>query len=405
MVSTIPPQKAKFKKHLMIIFVIMFTEVLGFSMVIPIMPFLGLSLGLNPFQIGLIMSVFSFSQLFASPITGKLSDRFGRKPILLISQTSTLVGFFLLGIADSVWLLVAARLIDGLIGSNMTVSQAYISDVTSPQDRTKIYGYSSAVFGAGLIFGPLIGGILSTINYSIPMLFAAGISLISIILVILFLPESLSSKNEKIKIKFNEIIPVGEIKRFFKDSNVRKVLLLFFVYSFGFMLFITSFPLFAKFQIQVTAQEVGFLMAWVGILRVIFQILLINPLQKKFGENSTLIFGIISLVFTMVILVFTTDYIFAFIPFIFIAFGTGVCRPIFTSKLTKSVSKEETGSVLGVNNALSSIAQIITPILSGAMIQYLPSLLLPALSAIFFTILLIQWIKGSKTLTEYQIPA
>jgi len=374
----------------------MFTEVLGFSMALPIIPFLGLSLGLNAFQVGLIMSVFSFSQLFASPVTGKISDRFGRKPILLISQTSTLIGFLLLGIANSVWLLVAARLIDGLIGSNMTVSQAYISDVTSPQDRTKIYGYSSAVFGAGLIFGPLIGGTLSTINYSIPMFFAAGISLISIILVILFLPESLSLKKENSKIKFNDIIPFDDAKRFFKDSNVRNVLLLFFIYSFGFMLFISSFALFAKEQVQVTAQELGFLMAWIGILRVIFQSLLINPLQKKFGENSALSIGIISMILTMVILAFTTNYIFAYIPLIFLAFGTGVCRPILTSKLTKSVNKEETGSVLGVNNALSSIGQIIAPILGGAMILYLPSFFLPALSAIFFVIMFIQWIKGSK---------
>jgi DHA1 family tetracycline resistance protein-like MFS transporter len=278
----------------------------------------------------------------------------------------------------------------------MTVSQAYISDVTSPQDRTKIYGYSSAVFGAGLIFGPLIGGTLSTINYSIPMFFAAGISLISIILVILFLPESLSLKKENSKIKFNDIIPLDDAKRFFKDSNVRNVLLLFFIYSFGFMLFISSFALFAKEQVQVTAQELGFLMAWIGILRVIFQSLLINPLQKKFGENSALSIGIISMILTMVILAFTTNYIFAYIPLIFLAFGTGVCRPILTSKLTKSVNKEETGSVLGVNNALSSIGQIIAPILGGAMILYLPSFFLPALSAIFFVIMFIQWIKGSK---------
>jgi len=396
MSSNIDPQETKFNRRLIIIFIIMFTEVLGFSMVLPIIPFLGLSLGLSAFQIGLIMSIFSVSQLFANPITGKLSDRFGRKPILLISQTSTLVGFLLLGYANSVWLLIAARLTDGLIGSNMTVSQAYISDVTSLQDRTKIYGYSSAVFGAGLIFGPVIGGTLSTINYSFPMFFAAGISLTSIILVISFLPESLSIKKEKIKIKLNEIIPINEALHFFKDSIVRKLFLLFFIYNFGFMLFMSNFALFAEQQIHITAQEVGFLMSWIGILRVIFQSLLINPLQKKFGEDSILNIGIISMIITMVILIFTRNYFFAYIPLVFIAFGTGVCRPIFTSKLTKSVNKQETGSVLGVNNALTSIAQIITPILGGALIQYLPSLFLPALSAIFFVILFIQWIKGLK---------
>ena len=230
-------QKTKFDKKIIIIFVIMFTEVLGFSIVLPVIPFLGLSLGLNAFQIGLIIAIFSLSQLFASPITGKLSDRFGRKPVLLISQTSTLIGFFLLGIATSVWLLIAARLIDGLIGSNMTVSQAYISDVTTPEDRTKIYGYSSAVFGAGLIFGPVIGGGLSTISYAAPMFLAAILSLISIFLVIFFLPESLPVKKEKVKLKFNDIIPIEEGKRFFKDPIIRKLLVLFFIYNFGFFKF------------------------------------------------------------------------------------------------------------------------------------------------------------------------
>ncbi len=393
MVSRSKTQKTKFNKHLIIIFIIMFTEVLGFSMVIPIIPFLGLSLGLNAFEIGLIMSVFSFCQLIASPVTGKLSDRFGRKPVLLVSQTSTLIGFLLLGFANSVWLLVAARLVDGLLGSNMTVSQAYISDVTPPQDRTKIYGYSSAVFGAGLIFGPVIGGTLSAINYSVPMLVAAFISLISILLVLFFLPESLSLKKDKVKIKFSDIIPINEIKRFFKESNVRKLLLLLFIYNFGFMLFMSSFPLFAEKQIYITAQEVGFLMSWIGILRVIFQSFLINPLQKKFGEDSANSMGIISMIFTMVLLIFTTGYIYAYIPLIFIAFGTGVCRPIFTSKLSKSVNQETTGSLMGVNNSLTSIVQILSPILGGALIQFLPSLLLPALSAIIFIVLFILWIK------------
>ena len=122
----------------------------------PLIPILGIELGLDAFQVGLILSIFSLCQLFASPITGKLSDRYGRKPLLIFSQTSTLVGFLLLGIATNVWILVAARLVDGLLGSNMTVTQAYISDVTTPKQRTKIYGYSSAVFGAGLIFGPVL---------------------------------------------------------------------------------------------------------------------------------------------------------------------------------------------------------------------------------------------------------
>ena len=386
----ITPEK-KFEKRLLIIFMIQFTEVLGFSSVMPIIPFLGLSLGLNAFQVGLILSIFSICQLFASPITGKLSDRFGRKPLLLFSQMSTFIGFVLLGLASNVWILVLARLVDGLLGSNMTVSQAYISDVTNPKYRTKTYGYSSAVFGAGLIFGPVIGGLLSTINYSVPMFFAAGVSLLSIILVFIFLPESLDKKETKLDFKFGDIIPIKEAKQFFKSAKIRGILLVFFIYTLAFFLFISTFALFGEKQIGVTVQEVSFYMAWIGILRVVFQSALINPLLKKLSENTTLKLGIFALIFTMTFLIFSTSYWIVYIPLSFLAFGSGVVRPILTSKLTKAVKKEETGSLLGVNNSLTSIGQIITPILGGLILQFLPTQTLPAISALFFVIIFILW--------------
>ena len=370
---------------------IQFTEVIGFSSVMPIIPFLGLSLGLNVFQVGLILSIFSICQLFASPITGKLSDRFGRKPLLLFSQMSTFIGFFLLGIASNVWILVLARLVDGLLGSNMTVSQAYISDVTNPKYRTKTFGYSSAVFGAGLIFGPVIGGLLSTINYSVPMFFAAGVSLLSIILVFIFLPESLDKKETKLDFKFGDIIPIKEAKQFFKSAKIRGILLVFFIYTLAFFLFISTFALFGEKQIGVNVQEVSFYMAWIGILRVVFQSALINPLLKKLSENTTLKLGIFALIFTMTFLIFSTSYWIVYIPLSFLAFGSGVVRPILTSKLTKAVKKEEAGSLLGVNNSLTSIGQIITPILGGLILQFFPTQTLPAISAIFFVIILIVW--------------
>lgn len=372
----------------------MFTETLGFSIVLPVLPHLGLSLGLNFFQIGLISSIFSFCQLFASPITGKLSDRFGRKPILIFSQSSTFLGFFLLGMTDTVWILILARLVDGLLGSNMTVTQAYLSDVTDPKDRTKTFGYSSAVFGAALIFGPVIGGILSSINYSIPMFLAAGISLISMILVVLFLQESLTSKKEKFNLKFEEIIPIKEAKRFFRSVNIRGLLIIFFIYNFAFMIFISSFALLAKSQLKVNSQGLGFYLAWVGILRVIFQSTLINPLLKKINENNTLKIGVLALVITMISLSLITNSLLVFFPLIFLAFGSGVVRPILTSKLSKSVGKEETGTLLGVNNSLSSVAQIISPILGGLILQFLPSQTLPAISALLFLLIFVFWHLG-----------
>ncbi len=379
----------KFDKRLYVIFLIIFTEVLGFIMVMPLIPFLGLSLGLAPIQIGLIVSVFSFCQLFASPITGKLSDRFGRKPLLILSQLSTFAGFLLLGFATTPILLVVARLIDGLLGSNMTVSQAYISDITEPRHRTRVYGYSSGVFGAGMIFGPFIGGVLSRIDYSVPMFFAAAVTLVSIVLVLLFLPETITEKPEKLSLRFNEVIPVNDAKRFVKTHNVRNSLIMFFIFNAGFFLFISNFSLLAEAQFHVGADQVGFYMAWIGILRVTIQTFLIARILRALGEGSMLRTGIVAMVISMVTLALSTDYMFVFIPLIFLAYGTGVSRPILTSKLTNSVTQKETATVLGVNNSLQSIAQIITPIAGGFIIQYLPSQTLPLLSALFFSSLIL----------------
>jgi DHA1 family tetracycline resistance protein-like MFS transporter len=378
-----------FDKRLYVIFLIIFTEVLGFSMVLPLIPFLGLSLGLTPIQIGLIISVFSFCQLFASPITGKLSDRFGRKPLFILSQLSTLAGFLLLGFATTAILLVVARLIDGLLGSNMTVSQAYISDITEPRHRTRVYGYSSGVFGAGMIFGPFISGVLSRIDYSVPMFLAAAVTLVSIVLVILFLSETITEKPEKLSLGFNDVIPVNDAKRFAKTPNVRNILFMFFIYNAAFFLFISNFGLLAEAQFHVGADQVGFYMAWIGILRVVIQTFLIARILRALSEGSMLRTGIVAMVVSMVTLAFSTDYLFVFVPLIFLAYGAGVGRPILTSKLTNSVTQKETATVLGVNNSLQSIGQIITPIAGGFIIQYLPSQTLPILSALLFLSLLL----------------
>ena len=392
-----------FDKRLYVIFLIIFTEVLGFSMVLPLIPFLGLSLGLTPVEIGLIISVFSVCQLFASPITGKLSDRFGRKPLLLISQLSTFGGFLLLGFATTPILLLLSRLVDGLLGSNMTVGQAYMTDITEPKHRTRVYGYASGVFGAGLIFGPVIGGILSTINYSVPMFFAASITIISIILV-LFLPETLTSKPDKLSLGFNDILPVKDAKRFLKTPQVRNSLLMFFIYNLGFHLFIANFSLLAETQFHVDADQVGFYMAWIGILRVIIQTVLIARILRAMGEDNTLRTGIVAIIISMVGIAFSPDYLFVFVPLIFVAYGTGVSRPILMSKMANSVTKKETATVFGVSNSLMSLAQIVTPIAGGFMIQYLPSQALPIVSALFLALVLLFLRNRPKTEDNTTVP-
>ena len=157
------------------------------------------------------------------------------------------------------------------------------------------------------------------------------------------------------------------------------------------MLFINNFPLFAEMQINATAQQVSFYMAWIGVLRVIFQSVLINTILKKLSENKTLAIGIFTMIFAMLFLIFSISYWIVYLPFFFLAFGTGVARPILTSKLTNTVKREETGSLFGVVNSLTSIGQIITPILGGILLLFLPTQMLPSLSATIFILIIILW--------------
>jgi DHA1 family tetracycline resistance protein-like MFS transporter len=298
------------------------------------------------------------------------------------------VGFLFLGFATTAILLIASRLIDGLLGSNMTVSQAYISDITEPKHRTRVYGYSSGVFGAGLIFGPVIGGVLSQINYSVPMFFAAAITGVSIVFV-LFLPETITKKTDKITLKFNDVIPVEDVKNFAKTTNVRNNLFMFFVYNIAFFLFMANFGLLAEAQLHVTADQVSFYMAWIGVLRVIIQTLFIARILRALGEKNVLVTGILSMAISMAVVAFSADYLFVFLPLVFLAYGTGVSRPILISQLTNCVTQKETATILGVNNSLTSVAQIITPIIGGIVIQYLPSQTIPIMSAVLFTSLIL----------------
>jgi DHA1 family tetracycline resistance protein-like MFS transporter len=270
----------------------------------------------------------------------------------------------------------------------MTVSQAYISDITPPRHRTRAYGYYSGIFGVALIFGPVLGGILSTISFSVPMLFGAAITAISIILVILFLPETATEKPKGFSLGFNDVLPIKDTRQFFRTRKVRYVLVSFFVYNLAFFIFISVFSLFAEAQFNVDVGQVGIYLGWIGLLRVIIQTFLMSRILKALGEDSALRSGIIAMIVSMVGLVFSVDYLFVFAPLVFLAYGSGVVRPVLMSKLTNTVTKKQTATVLGVNNSFTSVVQIVTPIAGGLIITYLPLQTLPLLSALFFVFLL-----------------
>jgi len=387
------------QKILWTLMLIQFTETLGYSIMIPVLPFLATDLGLDEFKIGLLSSIFSLCQLFSSPIIGKLSDRYGRKPLLIFSQLATLIGFILLGVSYQVWILVLARVVDGLLGSNMTVVNASLADITTSENRTKVYSISSGVFGAALILGPMLGGLLSTLStlkYTLPMFLAAGICLISIILIFTVLPETYIHRPDKVTLKFNDIIPIREIVKFSKDKPIRRNLTLFFLYSFGFFMFIRTFLLIAMAEFNLTAELGGLYHTWIGIIRVLLQIFLVERLIRAFGEEKILFSGVVAMLLAMIGYGLSPVYWVAFIPLTFLAYGTGTARPVLTSRLTNCVGEKEYATILGINNSLTSLAQIFAPTLGGLILVYWKSIPLLIICGLMFTLMLVILILEKK---------
>jgi DHA1 family tetracycline resistance protein-like MFS transporter len=393
-IPTSPP-----KKILWTLMIIQFTEILGFSIMIPVLPLLGTDLGLDQFEIGLLSSIFSACQLIAAPIIGKLSDRYGRKPLLIFSQITTMVGFLLLGFSsyvNRVWLLILARVTDGLLGSNMTVIQASLSDISTKENRTSVFTLSSGVFGAALILGPALGGILSTLtplSYALPMFIAAGIALVSIVLVFTIFPETYLDRPKTVSMNFNDIIPVREMVKYSKDKPTRRNLFLYFLYTFGFFLFIRTFLLIAIDKFGLTPEVAGYYHTWIGVLRVFLQFLVVKRLINAFGETRILMSGISAMIIAMIGYALTTElttiYWWAFLPITFLAFGTGTARPVLTSRLANSVGQKEYATILGINNSLTSFTQIFAPMLGGLLLVSDLSVLVLTISAMSFSGILI----------------
>ncbi len=380
----------KLKKEYIIVLIIQITEVLGFSLILPFLPLYAEKLGASPIVIGLIMTSFSFFQFWTSPIMGKLSDHYGRKPLLIFSQLSTFLSFVLLGFANTVFLIILSRVVDGLLGSNFSIAQAYLSDVSSKKDRSKVFGLSGVAFGVGFLIGPAIGGYLSTVSklgYALPSFIAAGISFLTIIITMLFLEETVKRK-KKIKLSL-KIFHFQDFKKYFNNKKISPLLLQFFFYLIGHVTYTSQFSLFASKQLGIASREIGFLLAFVGLNSIINRGVLLSKLIDFFGEKKLLYIGLISMSAALFGATFVTSIWTYLICAVFFSFGTGVIRPLMIGEVSRKVSEKEQGAILGVTNSLGSVAQMISPLLGGFMLNYFFPGSLPLISSLFILLIIV----------------
>jgi DHA1 family tetracycline resistance protein-like MFS transporter len=356
------------KGRLPIIFLIVFIDLLGFSLILPLLPFYADTFGATPFHVGLLVASYAAAQLVGAPLLGRLSDRFGRRPVLLISQMGTFVGFLMLGFANALWMLFASRLLDGFTGGNISVAQAYITDITDENDRAKGLGMIGAAFGLGFIIGPAAGGLLSVYGFAVPAFAAAGLSLISILGVIFFLPESLTPE---LRTKLTTARQGFSIQRLWVALNRPRVGPLFhvrFTFGLAFSTFQTIFPLYAQYKLGLDPRSTGFVLTYVGILVVFVQGYLIGRLAARYEEYRLIFWATIILAITFFAWALVPNLIGLLIILAPLAAAAGVLNTLINSALSKSVYPEEVGGTLGISASLESLTRALSPSAGGYLL-------------------------------------
>lgn len=356
-------------RKLLPVFVVVFIDLLGFSIILPLLPYYASTFHASPSTIGYLIATYSIFQFIASPVLGNLSDRYGRKPVMLYSQFGSFAGFLLLAAAGSlphslIWLFVS-RAIDGLSGGNVTVAQAYISDVTRPEDRAKSFGLIIGLaFGFSFLIGPGLGGFLSRYGYSLPAYVAAFFALSSLITTITILPEP--EKKTAIENRGNLY---SRIVDYTKIEGLRRLYYIFFLFSLFFSLFVTTFALYADRQLHLTAEQAGYTLAGVGLLGIIWQGGLVGPLVKRLGERNSLLLGMMSSMVGYFMILLVDEWWKLGVAAVFISFGNGIIRPSLTSLLTQMAPADRRGGALGVAASIESLSRIAAPILGGWIIS------------------------------------
>src|SRR6266478_6556184 len=274
-------------RPLLIIFLTIFVNLVGFGIIIPLLPFYAQTFGASPFTVGLLFAVFSLAQLIASPALGDLSDRYGRRPVLIFSLAGTVVSFVMLAMAHSIAMLFAARVVDGLSGGNISTARAYVADVTAPKDRARAYGLIGAAFGLGFIFGPALSGVLARVSYTAPIWAAAGITLVATVMAWGWLPETVH------RARAGTGNPFRYLPGLLQRPLVRRVLVIDFVYWCSFAIFQTTFALFTARRFGFDAPKTGYVFAAFGVMGAIIQGGLIRPIVRRLGDKPTFMLGLV----------------------------------------------------------------------------------------------------------------
>jgi len=357
---------ARSRSPLFVLFLTVFIDMVGFGIIIPVLPLYAEHFHASPVAIGWLTGIYSGMQIIFTPILGKLSDRFGRRPVLMLSLAGTAVGFALMGMAQSLTLLFVARIFAGITGGNISIPQAYIADVTTPETRSKWMGMIGAAFGLGFTFGPMIGGIMSRISYSAPFYFAAALAAGNVVLLYFILPESLPKEH---RAEPHQDAPIVEVFRHGSGWMFGTVVATYFFLVSGFTIMTTLFALFTARRFGYDAHANGYLFGFIGIVTVIVQGGLIGKLVTLFGETTLARAGLLITAASLALLPLCANLPWLLVACVGLSLGSGFASPPLNGLASQMIDRNWQGRALGVMQSAGSAARLLGPLLGGSLLM------------------------------------
>lgn len=357
------------KRQFIHIFIIAFLNLIGFGMIIPLLPHYARSFHATIVDTGLLVASYAAAQFIGSPIWGRLSDKIGRRPVLIITIGGSVVGYILFGLAGTLWLLFLSRLLSGFMSGNISVAQAYITDITDAKSRAKGLGIIGAAFGLGFIIGPGMGGMLSVYGIEVPAYTAAGLNFFNLLFLAKLLPESYPPEKRiipKLRRRFGQSLI--ELRQALSRPLVGPLLYNRFFFSLSFAIFTTVFAIYAEYELMLSARLIAYLLTYVGVLMVLVQGVFIGRLTRIFAEGSLLFYSIVIMVFALVGWALVKDVTALVVVLLPLALASGVFNTVVNSSLSKAVLEKEVGGTLGLSMAIDSFTRILAPSLGSYLL-------------------------------------
>lgn len=353
---------------LAILFLTIFIDLLGFGLIIPALPFYAESFGASFITIGLLSASYSLMHFLFSPLWGRLSDQIGRRPVMLIGLAGSALAFLMFGLAKTLPMLFAARILAGILSSaTLPTAQAYIADSTTIEDRAKGMGLIGAAFGLGFIFGPAVGGILTKYGYGFPALVAAAMSGLNFFWALWKLPETLTRKSDE---SHRRLLSADALKLIYSTPVLAILIGIFFVQVYAFSQMEATFALFSEHRLGLDAEHVGWILAEVGIISAIIQGALLGKLVRAFGEVKLARTGLVLMAVGLVTtgIVTTTLQMVMAVPLL--AIGSALMNPTINSLISKAAPPDKQGLTMGTAQSLAALARVFGPPSGTALFQF-----------------------------------